>query len=138
MSTAPNYLVFFLVIFFFFSASKALKEHKQQNDTVPIIHVINGMAKNSEAIQVGCSSKSAQNLDAPTLGYGQSHVWKVEFEKELYDCDGDWGNYFTYWHAYQPKRDTGRGALFWLVKENGIFFSRDNTSWVRKAVWQYD
>ncbi|GLT56406.1 hypothetical protein SLA2020_294490 [Shorea laevis] len=137
MSAAPNYLVFFLVVFFFLSASTALEEHKQKNDTAaPTVHIINGMARNSEAIQVRCSSRGG-DLGYHTMGSGDNYVWSVELQRALYYCEAMWGvRYFASWHAFQPKRDTGRGTVFWLVKENGLFLSWDNSTWVRRSQWQ--
>ncbi|GKU98578.1 hypothetical protein SLEP1_g11564 [Rubroshorea leprosula] len=136
MSTAPNYLVFFLVVFFFFSASKALEEHKQQNGAVTTVHIIDGMAKNSEAIQVRCSSSSSGDLGQRTIRPGDNYVWSVKFEKDVYYCAAVWGSYFASVHAFEPERDSGHGTVFWLVYENGFFLSWDNSSWVKKADWE--
>ncbi|KAG6678866.1 hypothetical protein I3842_14G103100 [Carya illinoinensis] len=43
---------------------------------------------------------------------------------------------FSSWHGFQPRRDMGRGVVYWLVKDTGFFLSWDNSSWVRKQLWE--
>ncbi|KAF4355362.1 hypothetical protein F8388_026632 [Cannabis sativa] len=46
-----------------------------------------------------------------------------------------WGRFMGSWHGFQPKRDLNN-SVFWLIKPNGFFLSWDNSTWVKKALWE--
>ncbi|TYH49993.1 hypothetical protein ES332_D10G174600v1 [Gossypium tomentosum] len=104
--------VLFLVSVFIFSVAGRLGLGKR----IATVHVTNSMPRELQPIQLGCNSRYKDH------GMHQLHVG------EDYQ--------FGARHAYQPRRDWNHKAVFWRVKENGFFLSWDNSSWVRKSIWQ--
>ncbi|KAK9907011.1 hypothetical protein M0R45_002508 [Rubus argutus] len=73
---------------------------------LPRVHVLNDLPPNSEPLNVLCKSRNT---------------------------------YIDFSHPgtrFRPKRDNGKAAVFWLVNEHGFFLSWDNTTWVKKSVWE--
>ncbi|EXB66396.1 hypothetical protein L484_008286 [Morus notabilis] len=85
-------------------------------------------------MKIQCSSKHT-NIGAKELKRSDYLEWIVE-EKALYFCEALWGILIASWHAFQPKRDVGHRSVFWVAKQNGFFHSWDNSTWVRKSVWE--
>ncbi|KAL1078491.1 hypothetical protein V6Z11_D10G163300 [Gossypium hirsutum] len=108
--------VLFLVSVFIFSVAGRLGLGKR----IATVHVTNSMYKDHGMHQ---------------LHVGEDYQFGVE-EKALHFCEAISGRQIASWHAYQPRRDWNHKAVFWRVKENGFFLSWDNSSWVRKSIWQ--
>ncbi|KAG2664257.1 hypothetical protein I3760_16G072300 [Carya illinoinensis] len=107
----------FLVLACIFVSTIASAKEKG-NHHLPVVHVTNALPKNSEPMSLQCH-----------------YQWTVEENKLVY-CKAFWGRSFASWQGFQPRRDVGRGAVYWLVKDTGFFFSWDNSSWVRKQLWR--
>ncbi|MBA0830677.1 hypothetical protein Goarm_015195 [Gossypium armourianum] len=126
-------LVFLVSVFFFIISSSVDGSQYKQLST---IHVMNSMAKGSGPMQIRCKSRYT-DYGMRQLGEGTEYRCGVR-EKAVYYCMGMTGRRIASWHAFQPRRDGNRKAVFWLVKENGIFLSWDNSTWVRKSDWETD
>lgn len=101
------------------------------------VQITNSLPNNNSRptiLRIRCSSKHT-NLGEKVLNRSDDYRWIVE-EKSLYFCAALWGRLFASWHAFQPKRDAGHDSVFWLVEEGGIYLSWDNSSWVRRSVWE--
>ena len=46
------------------------------------------------------------------------------------------GNKIASVHGFDPIRDAGHETVFWLVKEDGFYFSYDNASWKKDSPWE--
>lgn len=140
MSTANcSFLITILVlgISLSFSTILALEDYKKGSVT-STVHVINGLPKKSDSVNVHCNSKYT-DLGMYTLNEGEEYKWVAEKQAE-YFCEAIWGpRFFASWHAFQPKRDlvhSGGASVFWLVKKDGFFLSWDNSTWVKKSTWE--
>ncbi|KAB2062105.1 hypothetical protein ERO13_A10G120800v2 [Gossypium hirsutum] len=122
--------VLFLVSVFIFSVAGRLALGKR----IATIHVTNSMPRELQPIQLGCNSRYKDH-GMHQLRVGDDYEFGVE-ERALHFCEAISGRQIASWHAYQPRRDWNHKAVFWRVKENGFFLSWDNSSWVRKSVWQ--
>ncbi|XVF29194.1 hypothetical protein REPUB_Repub15cG0099300 [Reevesia pubescens] len=122
--------VLFLVSVFIFSVA-AVGEQKKHLAT---IHVMNSMPRESGAMQVRCNSRYS-DYGMHQVGVGDDYQCGVR-ETALYYCMAISGRQIASWHAFQPRRDGNHKAVFWLVKEDGFFHSWDNSTWVRKSVWE--
>ncbi|KAG6625130.1 hypothetical protein CIPAW_16G074900 [Carya illinoinensis] len=118
----------FLVLACIFVSTIASAKEKG-NHHLPVVHVTNALPKNSEPMRLQCSGEEI------ILNAGEDYQWTLEENKLVY-CEAFWGRSFASWHAFQPGRDVGRGAIYWLVKDTGFFLSWDNRSWVRKQLWE--
>ncbi|KDP27635.1 hypothetical protein JCGZ_19640 [Jatropha curcas] len=117
--------------FFFATSTSIIDNHRDEATTV---YIINGLPKSSETMQVRCSSKST-SPDPRSLDAGEEYNWTVK-EKGMYKCYSVWREFFQVWHAFQPRRDRNYREVFWVVKEDGFYLSWNNSSWVRKAIWE--
>ncbi|KAE8717542.1 Detected protein of unknown function [Hibiscus syriacus] len=128
-----NYLVAFLVsvpIIISLSSSVLGMQHKQS----ATIHITNSMPKGSGPMQVRCKS-SHTDYGMHLVDEGDGYRCDVR-ERALYYCMAISGRRVASWHAFQPRRDGNRKAVYWLLKDDGIFLSWDNSSWVRKSMWE--
>lgn len=117
----------FLVLACIFVSTIASAKEKG-NHHLPAVHVINALPKNSEPMDLQCDGEKILNA-------GEDYQWTVEENKLVY-CEAFWGKLFASWHGFQPRRDVGHRAVYWLVKDTGFFLSWDNRSWVRKHLWE--
>lgn len=129
MDGRSSYVLFLVSVFIFSVAGR-----RGLGKRIATIHVTNSMPRELQPIQLSCNSRYKYH------GMHQLHVaddyqFGVE-EKALHFCEAISGKQIASWHAYQPRRDWKHKAVFWRVKENGFFLSWDNSSWVRKSVWQ--
>ncbi|KAG7941901.1 hypothetical protein I3843_16G071800 [Carya illinoinensis] len=108
----------FLVLACIFVSTIASAKEKG-NHHLPVVHPMRLQCSGEEII----------------LNAGEDYQWTVEENKLVY-CEAFWGRSFASWHAFQPGRDVGRGAVYWLVKDTGFFLSWDNRSWMRKQLWE--
>ncbi|KAK8518523.1 hypothetical protein V6N13_027993 [Hibiscus sabdariffa] len=130
---ARSCLVVFLVsVLLIISQSSSVvgRQYKQ----LAAIHVANSMPKGSGPIQIHCKS-SYTDYGMHQVDQGDEYQCSVR-ERAVYFCMATSGRQFAWWHAFQPSRDGSRKAVYWLVKDDGIFLSWDNSTWVRKSVWQ--
>ncbi|KAE8698084.1 Detected protein of unknown function [Hibiscus syriacus] len=105
-----------------------------QRNKLATIHVMNSMPKGSGPMQVHCKSRYT-DYRMQQVGEGDGYRCDVR-ERALYYCMAILGRRVASWHAFQPRRDGSRKAVYWLLKDHGIFLSWDNSSWVRKSMWE--
>ncbi|KAK8560792.1 hypothetical protein V6N13_026227 [Hibiscus sabdariffa] len=130
---ARSCLVVFLVsvlIIISLSSSVLGRQYKQ----LAAIHVTNSMPKGSGPMQISCKS-SYTNYGMHQVDEGGEYQCGVQ-ERAVYFCMALSGRQMASWHAFQPSRDGSRKAVYWLLKDDGIFLSWDNSTWVRKSVWE--
>lgn len=128
-----NHFFFLLIALFSFTSILGSFEGFDKK-FLPRVHVLNDLAQNSEPLNVLCKSRNTY-IGERDLNVGDDFTWNAK-ENAPYYCRAFWVRFFASWHAIQPKRDNGKAAVFWLVNEHGFFLSWDNTTWVKKSVWE--
>lgn len=98
------------------------------NNNLPVVHVRSALPEKSETMSLNHEVEK-------TLHPGEEYQWTVE-EKKIVYVEALWGRLFASIHAFQPKRDEGRSAVYWLVKDSGFYLSWDNSTWVGKKLWE--
>ncbi|KAL6189323.1 hypothetical protein ACLB2K_040712 [Fragaria x ananassa] len=131
---ASRSLILFLLIPLFSFTSILGSSEGLEYKPLPRVHIINALPPKSEPANIECKSRHT-DVGERDLNVGDDFTWNAK-ERSLYYCRAFWGRFFSSWHAVQPKRDNGKAAVFWLVKEHGFFLSWDNSTWVKKSVWQ--
>ncbi|KAH9681259.1 hypothetical protein WN944_026325 [Citrus x changshan-huyou] len=108
------------------------------------IHVINGFKTNKNPLIIHCYSNH-DDLGEHTLwmnGEFKFHFRLSMIEETRFWCDWTWGtkkkstdvfNMAVEYHNCFPT-----GNCFWKTAENGIYFSNDNTNWVKRYLWPFD
>lgn len=139
MPTSLNSFIFFLLISIAFSitiTATSLATNNQKNERkFATVHIINALPKNSSgSLNLRCVSRHTE-LGVQTLKGGDEYNWIVT-QRALFYCEALWIRFIASWHAFQPKRDSGHDSVFWKVQENGFFLSWDNSTWIRRAVWE--
>ncbi|KAF4367262.1 hypothetical protein G4B88_026769 [Cannabis sativa] len=107
---------------------------RRRFNTTTTVHIITSNPSNKLIrIRVSNTKQSFYSLET-TLKWGESYKFVAE-ERCLYYCEAIWGRFMGSWHGFQPKRDLNN-SVFWLIKPNGFFLSWDNSTWVKKALWE--
>ncbi|PON66092.1 hypothetical protein TorRG33x02_269020 [Trema orientale] len=143
MSSSVFIIIFFLVLStYYFKTTLTFSPHEDHNRRLATVHIIttplpkNNSGPGEVKIRLTNSKQSYYSLET-TLKWGNDYQFVAE-ERALYYGEALWGTYVGSWHAFQPKRDAGHGSVFWLVKPNGFFLSWDNSTWVKKSIWEYE
>lgn len=105
--------------------------------------VVNGFTNNSSlALVIWCSSQS-KDLGGRALQAGDDFSWSLRTRTwgaaTLFHCTMKWDQRRTRFEAFQVQRDSQRCApsrtCFWLVKEDGFYFSNDQVNWKKDFSW---
>lgn len=143
ISSRSFFIIFFLVLSTSFKTTLTLSPQGDHNRRLATVHIITSppLPKNNsnpgEVLNVRITN-SKQSYFAfslqTTLKWGDNYQFVVE-ERAVYFLEALWGRFIGSLHVFQPKRDVGHESVFWLVKQNGFFLSWDNSTWVKKCVW---
>ncbi|KAK9288390.1 hypothetical protein L1049_016846 [Liquidambar formosana] len=106
------------------------------------VRVVNGFTSNSSLpLVIWCSSKD-QNLGGRALQEGDDFSWSLKanfWGTAHFLCTIKWDQKRKSFDAFWVHRDSHRcGPLrrcFWLVKEDGFYFSNDETNWKKEFAW---
>ncbi|XP_052191069.1 S-protein homolog 5-like [Diospyros lotus] len=106
------------------------------------VHITNGFTNNSSLpLVIWCSSQE-QNLGGRALQEGDDFSWRVKanvWKNSLFVCTMKWDGVRKRFEAFRVHRDGHRCALFkkcfWLVKEDGFYFSGDGVKWKKDFSW---
>lgn len=105
------------------------------------IHIINDLPENSSTTTLLVHCKSAdKDLGFKEVGVHEEFVWMTRvnfFRTTLYFCFTKWGVKERYIVAFKAKRDQVHCKKFclWLGREDGFYFSSDNTTWTIAYPW---
>ncbi|KAK9266569.1 hypothetical protein L1049_021416 [Liquidambar formosana] len=107
------------------------------------IIITNDIHNDVVPLQVRCKSKT-EDLGMRTLFPGAAYFFSTKldyFRRKLYFCFNVWGQKSRYFEAFKATRDEGRcghGKMrycFWSAREDGFYFSGDNSTWVNEYPW---
>ena len=106
------------------------------------IHIMDDLPDPSSKLFVHCKSADSDK-GARELSPGQEYGWGTRvnvWRSTLYFCLLKWeGVKERYIVAFKGHRDQGRckhiKACLWKVRDNGIFFSNDNSTWSNEYPW---
>ena len=131
--------MFLLAAFVIFMS---MKESEYFSGAKYDIRVVNGFTDNSSlALVIWCSSGD-ENLGGRALQVGDDYSWSVEtsiWGTTLSRCTMKWDAIRKQFDAFHGRRDVWRcGPLrtcFWLVREDGFYFSNDQVNWKKVFSW---
>lgn len=96
---------------------------------------------------VWCMSIKGRDLGGRALQEGDDYswsqhvghvVWPMAAEEDI-KCTVKWEKRRRRFDAFRGLRDRYRcsptGKCSWLVKEDGVYFSRDDVSWTKDFTW---
>ena len=133
MPTWISRFLFLALAWSFISAVIAFEEH---DNHLAVVHIINSLTNNSEPVSVFCISRGRKDfLGEYTLKVGEDFQWDVTLNTLNYGR-ALWGRVFASWHAFQPRRDVSHGTVYWQIRQDGFFLSWDNSSWVKREMWE--
>lgn len=100
------------------------------------VHIINNM---SGDLKLHCQSKN-NDLGAKILHPGEEQIlrFKVNIWKTtLFYCLAQRPWQFKIFNAFEAHRDELRcgGQCYWSVRDDGFYFSNDDTTWDRDYTW---
>ncbi|KAM7258271.1 hypothetical protein ACFE04_014012 [Oxalis oulophora] len=107
------------------------------------VRVINGFTNNSSLpLVIWCISQD-MDLGGRALQEKDDYSWNIKtslwaFNRQ-YQCTMKWEEKRKKFDAFQFPRDVNRCGLlrkcFWLVREDGFYFSNDNVVWKKAFSW---
>ncbi|KAK9288777.1 hypothetical protein L1049_017241 [Liquidambar formosana] len=105
------------------------------------ISISNDIRNDTVPLSVRCKSKT-EDLGMRTLFPGGVYFFSTKidfFRTRLYFCFNVWGQKSRYIEAFKATRDEKRclykSYFFWSAREDGFYFSRDNSTWVNEYPW---
>ncbi|RVW88427.1 hypothetical protein CK203_043902 [Vitis vinifera] len=137
-SGIPN----FANIFSFVSLSTTLWQSQFFSGTIYDVRVVNGFTDNSSLVLVIWCSSQHNDLGGRALQAGDDFSWSLKtnlWATTLFHCTMKWDQRRTSFEAFQVQRDSQRcgpfRTCFWLVKEDGFYFSNDQVNWKKDFSW---
>ncbi|XAR62747.1 hypothetical protein NMG60_11017611 [Bertholletia excelsa] len=106
------------------------------------VYVINGFKNNSSLpLVIWCRSQDDE-IGGRALQEGDDFSWRLRtnlWNKPLFTCTVKWDQLRRRFDAFYVDRDSHRCApflkCFWLVKEDGFYFSNDGVNWKKDFSW---
>ncbi|KAL6971144.1 hypothetical protein U1Q18_030824 [Sarracenia purpurea var. burkii] len=108
------------------------------------VYVINGFTNNSSLpLVVWCASQDG-DFGGRALQEGDDFSWslKTNFWRAttaVYSCTVKWDRIRKRFDAFNGGRDSSRcavsGKCFWLVREDGFYFSSEGVNWEKDFSW---
>ncbi|KAH7833187.1 hypothetical protein Vadar_003895 [Vaccinium darrowii] len=106
------------------------------------VFVINGFKNNSSLPLVIWCSSSSGDMGGRALQEGDDFSWSLKtniWGTPLYTCTMKWDETRKRFVAFEVSRDSNRCApfrkCFWLVREDGFYFSSDGVIWNKDFSW---
>ncbi|KDP36439.1 hypothetical protein JCGZ_09509 [Jatropha curcas] len=106
------------------------------------VRIVNGFTNNSSlALVIWCSSE-VEEMGGRALQEGDDFSWSFKTNSlgtNHYICTMKWDERRRKFDAFKIPRDIDRCSLFkkcyWLVREDGFYFSNDEINWKKDFSW---
>lgn len=124
----PKYHIVLLLsfLFIFYKTSSA--------DSVTI-HIRNVFPKNSPALVLSCDTGTITVQANVTIVSETVYDFPVNMENTCF-CKLLWGRFISHFNAFEPARDPPTtDEIFWLPKNDGLFYSYDNINFNAGGKW---
>ncbi|XP_073054054.1 uncharacterized protein [Primulina eburnea] len=111
------------------------------------VRIINGFTSNSSMpLVVWCASQEGDDMGGRALQEREDYGWSIDaglFSRpSRFVCTAKWGwrrkKFEAFWLSRDKYRCGVRRRCFWLVKEDGIYFVKNNDNegnWTRDFSW---
>ncbi|KAF5941821.1 hypothetical protein HYC85_019463 [Camellia sinensis] len=106
------------------------------------VYVINGFKNNSSLPLVIWCASGEDDMGGRALQEGDDFSWSLKTKlwgTTLFSCTMKWDRLRKRFSAFQVQRDSHRCAplrkCFWLVKEDGFYFSNDGLNYKKDFSW---
>lgn len=105
------------------------------------VHIINGFKNNSKPLMVHCWSGD-DDIGQHSLHVGQQIAWHFRVNwlgSTQFTCKVKHGTRAKQFYAFSAPIEgsecAGDGQCYWLIVEDGFYFSKDDFTWMRKFAW---
>ncbi|KAL6344304.1 hypothetical protein AAG906_037875 [Vitis piasezkii] len=140
MKRISSFLLMFLLAAFIIFMS--LKQSENFSGAEYDVRIVNGFTDNSSlALVIWCTSDN-KDIGGRALQVGDDFSWSVKtnlWGATPFHCTMKWDATRKQFDAFQVQRDVQRcGPLrtcFWLVREDGFYFSNDQVNWKKDFSW---
>ncbi|PWA92206.1 Plant self-incompatibility S1 [Artemisia annua] len=113
------------------------------------VSVVNGLSNNSSLpLVIWCNNvdDAYSDIGGRALQEGDDFSWNVRVtlwkyisSTNVFSCTMKWDQKRKKFEAFWLRRDESRCGVLrkcvWLVKEDGFYFSNDESNWVREFTW---
>lgn len=113
-------------------------------NTIYDVRIINGFSNNSSMpLVVWCVSQDRGDIGGRALQERDDYSWTVKmglfWSSSPFVCTMKWDGKRKKFEAFRASRDRYRcgacGQCFWLVKEDGFYFSNNGVNWIKDFPW---
>ncbi|XP_076889131.1 S-protein homolog 29-like [Bidens hawaiensis] len=147
MKKWQGYFIFFFTLHIVLMFIKYL--HTQHDFSIQgseyQIRVVNGFTNNSSVpLVIWCTTQDG-DIGGRALQEGDDYTWYTRLTlwtwapTPTYSCTIKWDTTRKTFEAFLPHRDRvrcgSRKKCLWLVKEDGVYFSDDESDWVKDYLW---
>ncbi|PIN15537.1 hypothetical protein CDL12_11819 [Handroanthus impetiginosus] len=144
MKPKKTFLILILCVALFTTYS-SLKHIFNLENTTYDVRIINGFSNNSSLpLVVWCVSQDWGDIGGRALQERDDYSWIIKtkgffWSSYRFVCTMKWDSRRKKFEAFQASRDKYRcGAnrqCFWLVKEDGFYFSNNGVDWIKDFSW---
>ncbi|KAL7081322.1 hypothetical protein ACP275_14G032700 [Erythranthe tilingii] len=108
------------------------------------VRIINGFSNNSSLpLVVWCVSHDSGDIGGRALQERDDYSWTVKINpfwgSSRFVCTMKWDEKTKKFEVFRASRDKYRcgecGECFWLVKEDGFYFSNNGINWIKNFPW---
>ncbi|CAA3006070.1 S-protein homolog 5 [Olea europaea var. sylvestris] len=120
----------------------SLKQNDFESESYDV-RIINGFSNNSSLpLIIWCESEYGGDIGGRALQERDDFSWSVKsglWKTPLFFCTIKWDGKRKKFEAFRETRDRYRcekyRQCFWLVKEDGFYFSSDEIAWRKDFSW---
>lgn len=125
MTTPASRLLLFLVVALCFMICNIVSGDDLKLYT---IHVKDDMAAGACVTRVSCTGYWNKMWPGQEFHYSDLRKYHVV-------CTAMWSDKDSNWIAFDPSRDSGHEDLFTSIREDGLYFSYDQSNWKQISKW---
>ncbi|CAN4120689.1 unnamed protein product [Withania somnifera] len=134
--------MFLIILGIYIIALISIKQPDEYFEKIYNIHIINGFTNNSSLpLVVWCISSDRVDIGGRALQEHDEYSWSVKttfWKNTQFLCTMKFDQQKRSFQAFQRKdiqRCSPTRECFWLVKEDGFYFSNDEIYWRRDFSW---
>ena len=106
--------------------------HSDADINILFISFYNGMAPNNPNVNLFYNNQQDGVYLSP--GKAFSKLDNLERKSVVMYWNGNCASFF----AYDPSAEGNHQKIYWLIKEDGIYHSWDNSSWEKRKSWTFN
>ena len=116
-----------------FESSLSFEPEPHVDINVLFVSFYNGMAPNNPNVNLFYNNQKDGVYLSPGKGFSKLDNLNGRKSVVMY-WNGNCASFF----AYDPSAEGNHQKIYWLIKEDGIYHSWDNSSWEKRKSWTFN